>query len=110
MRLLRWLLGVIVVIGIAIGIYMLTPVRGPARDTTLVGDVERGNYLIRLGGCVTCHTDPKNKDVVLAGSQSAGLKTMARPILRPMPFFLASCRMMVSDTGNTVPARSRAIL
>ena len=75
MRLLRWLVGVIVVIGLAIGLYMLTPVRGPARDTTLVGDVERGNYLIRLGGCVTCHTDPKNKDAVLAGSQTAGLKT-----------------------------------
>jgi len=75
MRLLRWLIGVIVVIGTAVGIYMLTPVRGPARDTSLVGDVERGNYLIRLGGCVTCHTDPKNKDAVLAGSQSAGLKT-----------------------------------
>ena len=75
MRLLRWLIGVIVEIGIAIGIYMLTPVRGPARDTTLVGDVERGNYMMRLGGCVTCHTDPKNKDAILAGSQSAGLKT-----------------------------------
>src|SRR3569832_1551431 len=75
MRLLWWLIGVIVVIGIAVGIYMLTPVRGPARDTTLVGDVERGNYVMRLGGCVTCHTDPKNKDAILAGSQTAGLKT-----------------------------------
>lgn len=75
MRFLLWLVAVIVVIGAGVGIYMLTPVRGPARDTTLVGDVERGNYLIRLGGCVTCHTDPKNKDALLAGSQSAGLAT-----------------------------------
>jgi mono/diheme cytochrome c family protein len=75
MRFLRWLVLVVVVIGIGIGLYMLTPVRGPVRDLTLVGDVTRGNYLIRIGGCVTCHTDPKNKDAMLAGSQSAGLST-----------------------------------
>lgn len=75
MRFLGWLIGVVVVIGIGVGIYMLTPVRGPARDLTLTGDVTHGQYLMRLGGCVTCHTDPKNKDAPLAGSQSAGLKT-----------------------------------
>ncbi len=75
MRVLLWIIGVVVIVGIGIGAYMLTPVRGPARDLTLVGDAARGAYLIRLGGCVTCHTDPKNKDAQLAGSQSAGLKT-----------------------------------
>src|SRR5690348_4982628 len=76
MRRLVWIVVlVVVVIGAAAGLYMLTPVRGPARDLTLVGDVERGTYMIRLGGCVTCHTDPKNKDAILAGSQSAGLPT-----------------------------------
>ena len=55
----RWLvvLGVLVVVGIGAAVYFLKPVNGPARDLTLVGDVERGNYLIRLGGCVACHTD-----------------------------------------------------
>ncbi|MEO8757799.1 MAG: cytochrome C [Devosia sp.] len=75
MRLLRWFIGVIAIVAIGVGLYMLTPVRGPARDTTLVGDVTRGAYVIRLGGCVTCHTDPKNKDALLAGSPNAGLKT-----------------------------------
>ena len=75
MRFLWWLIAVVVVIAIGVGLYMLTPVRGPARDTTLVGDATHGKYLIRLGGCVTCHTDPKNKDALLAGSQSAGLPT-----------------------------------
>ena len=75
MRLLLWIIAVIVVVGGGIGLYMLTPVRGPARDLTLTGDVTRGQYLIRLGGCVTCHTDPKNKDALLAGSHSAGLST-----------------------------------
>ena len=75
MRALRWIILIVVVIGAGIGLYMLTPVQGPARDLTLVGDAERGAYLIRLGGCVTCHTDPKAKDQLLAGTQSAGLKT-----------------------------------
>jgi mono/diheme cytochrome c family protein len=75
MRLWLWIIGIVVVIGASAGFYMLTPVRGPARDTTLVGEVARGTYLIRLGGCVTCHTDPKDKDAMLAGTHSAGLKT-----------------------------------
>lgn len=73
MRLLRWIVLVVVVIGAGIGIYMLTPVTGPARDLTLVGDATRGEYLIRLGGCVTCHTDGKNGGAELAGG--AGLAT-----------------------------------
>ena len=73
MRALRWIILVVVLLGAGIGIYMLTPVQGPARDLTLVGDATRGEYLIRLGGCVTCHTDPKNKQAELAGG--AGLPT-----------------------------------
>lgn len=75
MRFIGWLIAVVVVVAIGGGIYMLTPVRGPARDTSLVGDVAHGQYLIRLGGCVTCHTDPKNKGPALAGTQTAGLTT-----------------------------------
>ena len=73
MRLIRWIILIVVVVGAGVGIYMLTPVSGPARDTTLVGDATRGEYLIRLGGCITCHTDPKNKQAELAGG--AGLTT-----------------------------------
>ncbi|HWA20651.1 MAG TPA: cytochrome c [Devosia sp.] len=71
----RWIILAIVVIGAGIGIYMLTPVQGPARDLTLVGDAGRGAQLIRIGGCITCHTDPKNRDAMLAGMQTAGLTT-----------------------------------
>ena len=65
----RWLvvLGVLAVVGIGIAIYFLRPVAGPARDLTLVGDVERGNYLIRLAGCVACHTDTANGRAFLSG-------------------------------------------
>lgn len=57
MRRWFWVLGVLVVVGIGAAVYLLRPVSGPARDLTLVGDVESGNYLIRLGGCVACHTN-----------------------------------------------------
>lgn len=50
-------LGILVVIGAALGAYFLRPVTGPARDLTLVGDAERGAYLLVLGDCVACHTD-----------------------------------------------------
>lgn len=71
----RWLvgLGVVVVIGIGAAVFLLRPVSGPPRDLTLVGDVARGTYLIRLGGCVACHTDTATGGAFLAGG--AGLAT-----------------------------------
>jgi hypothetical protein len=35
---------------------------------------------------------------------------MVRPIFRPIWCLRAVCRMMASLTGNTVPAKSRALL
>ncbi len=71
----RWLvvLGVLAVIAIGAAVYFLKPVMGPARNLALVGDVERGNYLIRLGGCIACHTDTASGRAFLAGG--AGLTT-----------------------------------
>jgi mono/diheme cytochrome c family protein len=66
----RWVwivLAVVVLAGIGVAAYMLRPVRGPERDLTLVGDASRGAYLIRIGGCVTCHTDSKNGGIPFAG-------------------------------------------
>ena len=67
MRLWQWALIAIVVVGIGIAIFMLRPVTGPARDLALAGDAERGAYLIRIGGCVSCHTDTRNEGATLAG-------------------------------------------
>jgi mono/diheme cytochrome c family protein len=66
-------LGVLALVAVCAGVYLLKPVRGPERDLALVGDVERGNYLIRLGGCVACHTDTANGAAPLSGG--AGLET-----------------------------------
>jgi mono/diheme cytochrome c family protein len=79
----RWLvvLGVLAVVGVGVAVYMLKPVTGPVRDLTLVGDVERGNYLIRLGGCVACHTDAANGRTFLSGG--AGLETQFGTFVPP---------------------------
>ena len=63
----------IAVLGIAAAVYFLRPVTGPARDLTLTGDAERGAYLMRLGGCVACHTDAAAGRAYLSGG--AGLET-----------------------------------
>lgn len=70
----RWVgFAAVIVIGGAMGAFLLKPVAGPARETDLVGDVARGEYLIRLGGCVACHTDAANGRAYLSGG--AGLET-----------------------------------
>lgn len=66
-------LGVLAVLGIGAALYFLRPVSGPPRDLTLAGNVERGNYLFRIGGCVSCHTNKAAGTPFLAGG--AGLQT-----------------------------------
>jgi len=60
-------------VGGAVAAYMLKPVTGPARDLTLVGDATRGAYVLRLGGCVACHTNNSAGGAELAGGY--GLET-----------------------------------
>lgn len=60
-------------IGVAVAAYLLKPVTGPPRDLTLKSDAVRGAYVMRLSGCVTCHTDHQNNGLALAGG--AALKT-----------------------------------
>ena len=56
MRKRWWAAIAVAVIGVGTGAFLLKPVAGPARELDLVGDVTRGDYLIRLGGCdVGCH-------------------------------------------------------
>lgn len=60
-------LGVAALVGAGVAVYLLKPVTGPARDLTLTADATRGAYLIRLGGCVACHTDAANGVPELGG-------------------------------------------
>lgn len=67
------LIGVLVVVGSAVAVYFLKPVTGPARDLNLVGDADRGAYLLVLGDCVACHTDAKAGNEPFSGGPA--LKT-----------------------------------
>lgn len=81
MRRWLWVLGALVGVGIGSGVYFLKPVEGPLRDLTLVGDVGRGNELIRLGGCVACHTDTATGRAFLSGGP--GLETQFGTFVPP---------------------------
>lgn len=72
----RWLIliGLVVVIGGAMAAYFLKPVTGPPRDLTLVGDAERGAYLMVIGDCIACHTDTKAGKAPFSGGPA--LKTV----------------------------------
>lgn len=72
MRIWQWLGLIVVVLGIGAAVFFLRPVTGPARDLTLTGDATRGAYLIRLGDCISCHTE---KD----GPQLAGGPALPTP-------------------------------
>lgn len=60
-------LGIVAVIGLGAAAWLLKPVIGPARDLSLAADIGHGDYLIRLAGCVACHTDTANGGAFLAG-------------------------------------------
>ncbi|WP_338721039.1 cytochrome c [Devosia sp. XK-2] len=73
MRKRWWAALAVAVIGVSSGGFLLKPVAGPARELDLAGDIARGDYLIRLGGCVACHTDTEGGRAYLSGG--AGLET-----------------------------------
>lgn len=87
MRLWQWLFLVVIVVGIAVAVFMLRPVNGPARDLTLTADATRGAYLIRIGGCVSCHTDAANSGATLAGGPAlqTAFGTFHAPNITPHP-------------------------
>lgn len=81
MRRLFVALGIVVLVGIAASAYLLWPLGGPVRDTVLAGDAVRGDYIMRLGGCIACHTDTENGGQVLAGG--AALETQFGSFVAP---------------------------
>lgn len=81
MRRLVWILALLVVIGLGGAAYLLKPVNGPDRDLTLTANAEHGAYVMRLGGCVACHTDTKKNAPELAGG--VALKTVFGDFIPP---------------------------
>jgi mono/diheme cytochrome c family protein len=114
----NWLLLLAFVVALALGgaLALLWPVGGPARDTTLVGDATRGAYLIRLGDCVTCHTDKVNGIPAMGGGPGlvTPFGTFHAPNITPDPIagigswtlaqFSRALTEGVGPEGNLYPA------
>jgi mono/diheme cytochrome c family protein len=49
--------------------WLFVPWYGEPPEIAARGDPARGEYLLRLGGCVTCHTDERNNGAFLAGGR-----------------------------------------
>lgn len=90
---MRWLVasGVVVLAAVAaLAGFLLVPWHGAPPEIAAAGDPARGEYVLRLGGCVTCHTDEKNGGAFLAGG---------RAVTSPFGTFYASNITPDPETG-----------
>ena len=67
---MRWVIALVVVVVVAVAAWLLVPWRGAPPEIALSGDATRGEYVLRLGGCVSCHTDDQNGGAFLAGGRA----------------------------------------
>jgi mono/diheme cytochrome c family protein len=68
-------------------VWLLVPWPLSPPEIARAGDAKRGEYLLRLGGCVSCHTDEKNKGQFLAGGRAldSPFGTFYPPNITPDP-------------------------
>jgi len=67
---MRWIaLAVVLVLGGGLA-WLLVPWPPSPPEIEQAGDPARGEYVLRLGGCVACHTDAKNDGAFLAGGRA----------------------------------------
>lgn len=80
--------GSIGLVGLAVAVYVLGGYGIPEREVTIMeGDPERGAYVLRLAGCVACHTDAKGGGAFLAGGAPIKTRfgTFVAPNITPDP-------------------------
>ena len=87
---MRWVLALVVVVLVAVAGWLLMPWQGAPPEIGLSGAPGRGEYVLRLGGCVTCHTDERNGGKFLAGG---------RALVSPFGTFYASNITPDPETG-----------
>ncbi len=68
-------------------IWLLLPWPLSPPEIAQAGDAKRGEYVLRLGGCVACHTDAKNSGQFLAGGRALATPfgTFYPPNITPDP-------------------------
>jgi mono/diheme cytochrome c family protein len=75
----------ILVAAVLVWLLVPFPVTPPTID--VAGDPERGAYVLRMGGCVSCHTDSTNGGAMLAGGRALATPfgTFHTPNITPDP-------------------------
>jgi mono/diheme cytochrome c family protein len=84
---MRWVVALGIVVLAALAAWLLVPWRGAPPEIAETGDARRGEYVLRLGGCVSCHTDEKNGGQFLAGGRALATPfgTFHTPNITPHP-------------------------
>jgi mono/diheme cytochrome c family protein len=84
---MRWLIALGLVVLALLAVWLLVPWRGQPPEIAASGDAAHGEYVLRLGGCVTCHTDEKNGGQFLAGGRALATPfgTFYTPNITPDP-------------------------
>ena len=54
----------------AVLVWLLVPFPVTPPTVDVAGDAERGAYVLRMGGCASCHTDSANEGAFLAGGRA----------------------------------------
>ncbi|MGH6899671.1 MAG: cytochrome C [Geminicoccaceae bacterium] len=87
---MRWVIALGVVVLAAVAAWLFVPWRGAPPAIAESGDPVQGEYVLRLGGCVSCHTDDRNGGAFLAGG---------RALVSPFGTFYASNITPDAETG-----------
>ena len=84
---MRWVIAFALVVLAALAAWLLVPWRGAPPEIAATGDAARGEYVLRLGGCVSCHTDERNDGRFLAGGRALATPfgTFRTPNITPDP-------------------------
>jgi mono/diheme cytochrome c family protein len=67
---MHWLIALAVVVLAGLAACLSAPRDGAPAEVAAQGDPGRGEYILRLGGCVSCHTNEKNGGAFLAGGRA----------------------------------------
>jgi mono/diheme cytochrome c family protein len=87
MRVALLVVGILVA---AVLVWLLVPFPVTPPTVDVAGNAERGAYVLRMGGCASCHTDAANKGAFLAGG---------RPLATPFGTFYTSNLTPDPETG-----------
>ena len=99
---MRWLIASAVIVLVALAAWLLVPWRGAAPEIAATGDPARGEYVLRLAGCVSCHTDEANDGRLLAGGRALATPfgTFITPNITPDPRPASAAGLRASSYGR----------